>query len=215
MSNKLKKKIEESEENYRLVAENLLECVFVVDAETLKFEYVTPSIENLSGYPANEYINFTVGDRLTPESFLEILRVLGEERKRYQQGVRVARTFELELIHRDGSVYWIETACRFKQEPGKPLKIIGVLRDINERKKTEKEQNKLIRELGEALAEKERLLNENKILRGLLPICSGCKRIRDEHDKWWPLDVYVTEKTDAKITHTICPDCSEIFYGDK
>ena len=67
---------------------------------------------------------------------------------------------------------------------------------------------------GEALAEKDRLLKEVKVLRGLLQICSGCKRIRDEQGRWWPLDAYVRDRTEAKLTHTICPDCDEVYYGD-
>jgi len=215
MSNKLEKEVEKLEKKLRLIEDNQLECVYVVDEEKLKFEYVTPSIENLSGYSANEYINFTVGDRLTPESFLNTIKVLAEEKKKFQQGEKVVRTLELELIHRDGSIYWIETTSRFIKEPGKPLKVVGVIRDINERKQAEKKQNELIQELEEALAEKERLLKENKILMGLLPICSGCKRIRDDEGKWWPLDTYIAKKTGSKITHTICPDCTEVFYSDQ
>jgi hypothetical protein len=49
---------------------------------------------------------------------------------------------------------------------------------------------------------------------GLLPICSGCKRIRDESGKWWPLDAYVKARTEAEFTHTICSDCKDVFYPD-
>ena len=65
-----------------------------------------------------------------------------------------------------------------------------------------------------ALAEKESLLKEVKLLKGLLPICSGCKRIRDENGRWWPLDAYVKARTEAELTHTICADCQDVFYSD-
>ncbi len=68
--------------------------------------------------------------------------------------------------------------------------------------------------IGLDISRKERLLKEVKVLRGLLPICSGCKRIRDEHDRWWPLDAYVRARTEAELTHTICPDCTDVFYSD-
>ena len=58
------------------------------------------------------------------------------------------------------------------------------------------------------------LLKEIKVLRELLPICSGCKRIRDEIGKWWPLDAYVKKHTDSEFTHTVCPDCKDVFYSD-
>ncbi len=95
------------------------------------------------------------------------------------------------------------------------VKIVGLTRDITKRKEAEIEKNKLIQELESALEQKETLLKENKILKGLLPICSGCKRIRDKSDKWWPLDAYVEKATEAKLTHTICLDCKEAFYGDE
>ena len=44
---------------------------------------------------------------------------------------------------------------------------------------------------------------------GLLPICADCKKIRDEEDKWWPLEQYIATRTDAKFTHTLCPGCYE------
>ena len=140
--------------------------------------------------------------------------MLAEEIERFKQGVKTSRTLELESIHKDGSIYWIEVKAKLYKENGQPLKVVGISRNINERKNADQKQNNLIQKLGEALAEKEKLLEENKVLRGLLPICSGCKRIRDEHGKWWPLDVYLSKKADTKITHTVCPDCTEVFYPD-
>jgi sigma-B regulation protein RsbU (phosphoserine phosphatase) len=46
-------------------------------------------------------------------------------------------------------------------------------------------------------------------LEGLLPICSYCKRIRDVHDLWHPLESYVGDKTEAEFSHTLCPECSK------
>ena len=122
---------------------------------------------------------------------------------------------DVELIHKNRNTYWGEIRAKFVKESDKPLKIVGVIREFTERKKTEQKQDKLINQLGEALADKNRLLKEVKVLRGLLPICSGCKRIRDEHNKWWPLDAYVRAHTEADLTHTICPDCTDVFYGDQ
>ncbi len=200
MSPKLKKKIEELEQKHRVIADNLIDAIWTLDVETLKFEYITPSIEKISGYTADEYMNFTIQERLTPESFENVAAILAEEIPRFEQGMKAIRTLEVELIHKTGDIYWAEIRVRFIKEAGKPLKIIGVTREITDRKKAEQQQNELIQKLGEALAEKERLLKEVKVLQGLLPICSGCKRIRDEHGKWWPLDAYVRERTDADFT---------------
>jgi len=214
MSKRLKEQIEQLEKKHRVIADNLIDAIWTLDVETLKFDYITPSIERISGYTADEYMNFTIQERLTPESFQKVASILAEEIPKFEQGVKAIRTLEVELIHKNGNIYWTEIRARLTKEAGQPLKIIGATRVITEQKKAEQQQNVLIQKLGEALAEKERLLKEVKTLRGLLPICSGCKRIRDENGKWWPLDAYVKARTEVELTHTICADCQDVFYSD-
>jgi PAS domain S-box-containing protein len=214
MSEKLKSKIKELEQKHRIIADNLLDAIWVVDAETFKFDYITPSIEKMSGYTADEYMSFGLQDRLTPDSFQKAAALIAVEMPKFKQGVKVIKKLDVELIHKNGNIYWAEIQAKFIKEKGKPLKIIGITREITDRKRAEQQQDDLIQKLADALAEKEKLLKEVKMLRGLLPICSGCKRIRDEKGKWWPLDAFVKHHTEAEITHTICPDCSDVIYSD-
>ncbi len=214
MSKTLKDRIEELEQKHRAIAENLIDAIWVVDAETLKFEYVTPSIEQISGYSPDEFMNLTIMERATPESWQKVKAALTEDIDRFQQGVRAIRTLEVELIHKSGETYWVEHKAKLIKDPDQPLKVLGVTRDITERKKEAQENDKLVKRLESALAEKKKLLKEVKVLHGLLPICSGCKRIRDENDRWWPLDAYVRDRTEADLTHTICPDCTDVLYDD-
>ena len=53
-----------------------------------------------------------------------------------------------------------------------------------------------------------------KTLRGLLPICASCKKIRDDKGYWNQLEAYILDNSDAEITHGICPDCMKKLYGD-
>jgi PAS domain S-box-containing protein len=214
MNETLKKRIKELENTYSLISDNLLDAIWVVDADTLRYEYITPSIKKMSGYKAEEYSSLTIKDNLTPESLKKAISILSEERKKISRGFKNIRTLELELIAKDGSHYWVEIRSKFYRERGKQLKVVGVSRNITQRKKAEQKQQELIKKLQESIEEKERLLNENRVLRGLLPLCSGCRRIRDEHGKWWPLDAYVTRKTETQITHTICPDCKDVYYSE-
>ena len=67
-------------------------------------------------------------------------------------------------------------------------------------------------ELAARLRVAERILGlqaEVKQLEGLLPICSYCKRIRDEQDTWSQVEQYITRRTDASFSHGICPECFE------
>lgn len=76
-----------------------------------------------------------------------------------------------------------------------------------ERKKNEQEKNRLIRELQNALA-------EIKTLRGIVPICSHCKRIRDDKGAWKQLEEYICAHTDAAFSHGICNECAKKFYPE-
>ena len=59
-----------------------------------------------------------------------------------------------------------------------------------------------------------RALNEVKTLSGFLPICSSCKKIRNDQGYWQAVEQYVKEHTEAQFTHGICPDCMGKFYGE-
>jgi len=53
-----------------------------------------------------------------------------------------------------------------------------------------------------------------KTLSGLIPICAGCKKIRDDKNYWRQVDSYIAEHTDATFTHGLCPDCIKIYYPE-
>ncbi|MCP4672350.1 MAG: response regulator [Desulfobacula sp.] len=58
-------------------------------------------------------------------------------------------------------------------------------------------------------------LEEIKVLKGILPICSHCKKIRDDKGDWNNLESYIQKHSDASFSHGICPECSEEFYGNE
>lgn len=65
------------------------------------------------------------------------------------------------------------------------------------------------------LARQARQLRERvQLLEGILPICAGCKSIRDEHGQWLTLEGYITTHTAAQFSHGVCPDCFKAYYGD-
>jgi len=57
-------------------------------------------------------------------------------------------------------------------------------------------------------------LNKISTLRGLLPICAACKKIRDDKGYWNQIETYIMEHTDADFSHGICPDCAKELYGE-
>jgi HAMP domain-containing protein len=68
--------------------------------------------------------------------------------------------------------------------------------------------------LQKSKAELERLLAEVRTLSGLLPICSNCKKIRDDQGYWKQVEVYIGEHSEAQFTHGICPDCVKTLYPE-
>ena len=52
------------------------------------------------------------------------------------------------------------------------------------------------------------------VLEGILPICSFCKKIRDQNDTWQPLERFISDRSNAQFTHGFCPECGERHYGD-
>jgi C4-dicarboxylate-specific signal transduction histidine kinase len=63
-------------------------------------------------------------------------------------------------------------------------------------------------------AELQQAIDRVKILRGLLPICSSCKKIRDDQGYWTQLETYIHQHSEADFTHGLCPDCAErLFRG--
>lgn len=70
------------------------------------------------------------------------------------------------------------------------------------------------KERDQLVARLETALQEVKRLSGLLPICAGCKRIRDREGGWHPIEVYIASHSEADFTHGICPECTRRLYPE-
>lgn len=92
-------------------------------------------------------------------------------------------------------------------EKGEIIGLTLFLTDITDRKKMEEERDHLIDELRDALA-------NVKKLSGLLPMCANCKKIRNDQGSWEHVDVYLRNRSEASISHSICPECSKRLYPD-
>jgi len=85
--------------------------------------------------------------------------------------------------------------------------VLTIVRDISKRRQSEAEREKLILELQEAMA-------NVKALRGLLPICAYCKKIRDDQGYWNQVELYIRRHADVQFTHGVCPDCARRIVPD-
>lgn len=107
--------------------------------------------------------------------------------------------FENRYMCRDGSCRWL----RWNSTPimvGKT--IYGVARDVTEAKLADQERERLVSELRQALAEVKRL-------QAILPICSYCRKVRDDENYWHTVEEYIAAHTGSQFSHSICPGCME------
>jgi hypothetical protein len=84
---------------------------------------------------------------------------------------------------------------------------VVAINDITKCKMKEKEWEKLVHKLQDSLS-------KSKRLRGTLPICSSCKKIRDDTGHWNQIEVYIRDRSEAEFTHGICPECKEKLYRE-
>jgi len=116
---------------------------------------------------------------------------------------------ELRLKARNGSWVWIGNYGKVieRSSDGKAICFTGVSFNINQRRIVEEaliEQNNELRKAIEHI----------KTLQGIIPICSHCKKIRNDEGYWNQVEDYIAKYADVQFSHSICPDCMKIYYRD-
>ena len=99
------------------------------------------------------------------------------------------------------------TTSPLRDAAGDIIAGIAVVRNVDQRKKLEQERENLITDLQEALA-------NIKTLSGLIPICANCKKIRKDSGYWQQMEAYISDHSEAKFSHGICPDCARELYPE-
>jgi PAS domain S-box-containing protein len=125
-----------AEEQYKLITENSADVIYKLKITSEQYTFISPSVERLLGYTDKEAIQMTTKDVLTPESYE---KQRGELLKDIQTGTPYS-TLQLNAIHKDGHILPIEVhASLVYDDKGQPAEIVGVARDITQRKKMEEQ----------------------------------------------------------------------------
>jgi PAS domain S-box-containing protein len=114
--------------------------------------------------------------------------------------------FVTKHLRKDGSQYDVEISTSGTTYQGHKL-ILCICRDITERLQIERERETLVNKLQKALS-------EIQTLEGIIPICAGCKKIRDDTGYWSQVEAYVSKHTQARFSHGLCPECTKKYYPD-
>jgi PAS domain S-box-containing protein len=130
---------------------------------------------------------------------------IADDKQVVQTGVPVVNREERVIDANGRQHFLLTTKLPFRDEHNQIVGIIGIGRDITERKLAEEEREKLIAELQDAAA-------DIKVLSGLVPICASCKAIRDDKGYWTQLEKYIQAHSLAKFSHGVCPDCMKKLY---
>ena len=194
--------LRKSEERFRDLFDNAPIGYHEYDSEG-RITNVNQTDVEMLGYSREEMIGqyiwkFNVGEEIARE------QVLAKLAGKLPPGRELERTYR----RKDGTTFPVLVEDRLiRDEKGQIKGIRCIIQDITERKKAEAEREKLIQELQEALA-------KVKTLRGLIPICASCKKIRDDQGYWKQIESYVRDHSEAEFSHGICPECMKKLYPD-
>jgi PAS domain S-box-containing protein/putative nucleotidyltransferase with HDIG domain len=137
---KAEETLKESEKKYRLLADNVRDVIFVLDMN-LNYTYVSPSTKNLRGYEPEEVMKQSPSKTLTPSSWDLVTKTVAEAvelGKTEHREINIFRPLQLEMIRKDGTTVWTEVKFSLiRDENRQPVGILGVTRDIAERKQVE------------------------------------------------------------------------------
>ncbi|HSM92027.1 MAG TPA: PAS domain S-box protein [Anaeromyxobacteraceae bacterium] len=191
----------ESEASFRALVEGA--PIAVTLTRGTRVAYVNPAFVKEFGLPgAAVAIGRSLLDSVLPA---DVARTQ-ERIERRLRGEPVEPTAEITLLRPDGTSFLASVTDAMVALTDGPT-VVGFIQDITERKQSEVERERLIGELKAALA-------DVKTLRGLLPICAHCKKIRDDRGYWNRIETFIRERSDAQFTHGICPDCAKRFFPD-
>jgi PAS domain S-box-containing protein len=131
--------LRESEQKYRLITENASDVIWMLDLDTRRFLYVSPSVERLLGYTPEEMIRRPMSETPAPESQPLLQGILPDFIAEFRTGIHRTYINEIKQPRKDGSTVWTETAIRFDRDAASGhLVVFGVSRDITERKEAER-----------------------------------------------------------------------------
>lgn len=138
----------QSEARYRLLADHSHDVIWTADLRKRRFTYVSPSVERLRGFTPEEVMAQPIEFALTPESVVKMNTSISEMMARISAGERTNLTYvaEIEQPHRDGHIIPTEVVTTWVlDEAGEPITVLGVTRDVTERKKVEQKLELLAR----------------------------------------------------------------------
>ncbi|MEN8142037.1 MAG: DUF3365 domain-containing protein [Thermodesulfobacteriota bacterium] len=181
--------LQESEEKFRTFAEFTYAWEYWI-APDGSMKYVSPSVERLTGYQVDRFIQ--------DPTFIKNLVVEEDQQKIHDHLINEVTDevceFDFRIRTKAGEERWLHHICQpVYDSKGNFLGRRASNYDVTEKKKAWDQVN---------------------TLRGFIPICASCKKIRDDQGFWNQMEVYISQHSEAEFSHSICPDCSKKLYPE-
>ena len=183
----------------RRLVEQSRDAIVVVNEEAGVHE-ANLRFATMLGYTPEEVEHLHVWDwdlNLSRDQILELAATVDEK----------GQCLETRMRRKDGTTVDVELSNSGTMVGTRKL-ILCVCHDVSERNRAQREKGELIRDLQESLA-------EIKTLRGILPLCTFCKKVRDDTGYWEQVDIYLEKHSAADISHGLCPECLEKHYPEE
>ena len=196
----INKKLHYNEQLCQEVIEHLNEVLFIISPDWQTVYFVSPSYEDTWGKTCESLLENPLSwtESIHPTDRKKIFQYIEEKSQGDLNDIQFP---DYRIVKPDGSIIWIEArGVPILNEKGEIYRIAGIAVDISKRKQIEKDRDNLIQSLQNAI-------DEIKTLKGIIPICSYCKSIRDNEGAWDRIEAYLAKHSDAEFSHGICPKC--------
>jgi PAS domain S-box-containing protein len=164
---RVEKELRESEEKFRLIVENMVDTLWIMDLDLVP-TWISPSVTNILGYTLDELISLPMETQMTSDSLAKHLDLMAKDftdKRLKNKDVAISRTAEFEFYKKDKTTVWMETTFTLtRDKDGRPHSIVGVGRDITERKRAEEDLVKYKDHLEELVKERTVELDKAKII---------------------------------------------------
>lgn len=164
--------------------------------------FVNPSFCKMFDYASTEILGQNASELFSAKEIRNLSDVIAM--------IDISRcdTEEFIVEKKEGTTFVVEvSASNVTAVSGKVVGRMASFVDITTRKEIEADREKLIAKLQDAL-------DKIKTLKGILPICASCKKIRDDKGYWNVIETYIKDHSEADFSHSICPDCAKKLYPE-
>ena len=199
------KQLQDQRELLHVTLHSIGEGVIATDGDG-DIAFINPVAESLTGWSNDTAIGkpidrvFRIVDEHTRAPLTDLIVNLQSEAK------LSSPASHWQLVAREGRKLpvWISGAP-IRDSRQRFRGVVLVFRDISRQRQSESEKDALLAELQNAMG-------KVRMLSGLLPICSSCKKIRDDNGDWNQIEDYIGKRSEADFSHGICPDCVKKLY---